>query len=230
MYLPHKRHYTYGPGSIPLTKQVVLFNGPPRSGKDAMISHLTPYLKFRHMKFAAPIKAMAAALLGIDQRGIETYKDEKHRLLTHPQQFVETPFGIKTAAPEQDTIRQLLIALSEDFLKVRYGDDFFGRVAVYEAGHSFDNMLLFSDCGFEPEITRFVRNMGPPNCILVRMHRTGCTFDGDSRSYLHGVGCEEIDVHNDDTLHNVGMRTLRAITKKWPNVEMLREPDWVKVL
>src|SRR5712664_4127279 len=62
-------------------KRVVFLNGPPKCGKDTVASHLVPYLQFESMKFAAPIKRMAAALLNMDVSTVERHKDGEFNIL-----------------------------------------------------------------------------------------------------------------------------------------------------
>lgn len=197
----------------------ILLNGPPRSGKDAITRELTPYIKFRHMKFASPIKRMVAALLEIQESTLENFKDVRSPVL----QLAGT-----STAEARDTPRNLLIALSEDLLKPRYGDDFFGRVFWQNAKNSAESLVVASDCGFESEVRRLVWSAGERNCFLLRLHRDGCTFDGDSRSYLPDGICRTWDIANDSTVHNATMKVLRIITQEW-QVPLQREPDWVKL-
>ncbi len=160
---------------------------------------------------------MVAALLDVSVSDIEKIKDDPHRLLQqhHP-------------ADEPNTVRELLIAISEEFLKPRYGQDFFGRIAVREAGQSTNNLLLYSDCGFAPEVEHVVRAVGPSNCLLFRMYRDGCNYDKDSRSYLSVDMCPTIDIYNNDTVHNTTMVCLSRI-RKYLGVELLKEPEqWIK--
>ena len=193
-----------------MNKKIVLFNGPPGSGKDPIVSALVPYLKFQHMKFAAPIKRMIAGLFDIRLSVLEQGKDLPSKILNG------------------DTPRDLHIAISEDLLKKRYGDDFLGRIALHEATRSSNRLLLYSDCGFQEEVEHVVRAVGPSNCLLIRLHREGRTFEHDSRSYLPDGMCASVDVHNNDVMHNVAMRCLRHIVRHL-HVELEKEPDqWIK--
>jgi len=190
--------------------QLVLLNGPPRCGKDTLVQQLVPYLKFSHLKFAAPIKRMVAGLLNVD--------------LKHIEEFKEMP--VKSLRDE--TIRYTLIRLSEEFMKPRYGDDIFGNLLWNEAKNAANKLVLVSDCGFASEVNRVVQRAGARNCLLVRIHRTGTDFTGDSRSYLPNGMCETVDLHNDKTLHWLTVQGLRVIMNKFPAVETLKEVDWTK--
>ena len=199
----------------------VLLNGPPGSGKDTVAQHLVPYLSFVHLKFAAPIKRMVAALLQCDQRTLEATKDVPNRML----RFLD-----KELTTRDDTPRQLLIALSEELLKPRYGNAVFGNLLWTEATKSSSSLFVVSDCGFESEVARLVSSAGPRNCMLFRLHREGHDFTGDSRSYLDINGLASKDIHNNLTPHDLTMRVLHGIIRQWPELEsqLLKEPNWIK--
>lgn len=198
----------------------VLLNGPPGSGKDTVAQHLVPYLRFTHLKFAAPIKRMVAALLQCDQRTLEATKDEPNRMLRYEN----------SAIRRDDTPRQLLIALSEELLKSRYGDSYFGNALWTEACNSSSNLFVVSDCGFKEECDRLVSSAGASNCLLIRLFRSNHDFNGDSRSYISIPQVATKDIHNNLTPHDLTMRVLYGIIKQWPEVEgqLLKEPNWIR--
>lgn len=193
--------------------QLILFNGPPGCGKDTVVRCLTPYLKFTHLKFAAPIKRMACGLLNCDMRWLEANKDT----------FI-MPLGYNSKV----TLRQFLIDLSEKFFKPLYGEDVFGNLLWKEAKDAANSLVLVSDCGFSAEVSRVIQSAGKSNCLVVRINRIGCNFDGDSRSYLRDVGCADVDIYNDRDTHWLTMIALRVIMKKFPKVEFLKEPEWLR--
>lgn len=196
----------------------VLLNGPPGCGKDTVASHLIPYIEFKHLKFASPIKRMVAGLFQCSMSELEACKDKRNRMLRHDN-FPTT---------EDDTPRRLLIALSEELLKPRYGNSFFGNVLWSEARISTQELFVVSDCGFQAEVERLIASAGERNCLLIRIHREGHTFDGDSRSHMPDGLCQTIDVHNNLTIHDLTMRVLSATIRKWPEIPLLREPEWIK--
>lgn len=200
--------------------KIVLLNGPPGCGKDTAVSHLVPYLNFSHLRFAAPIKRMTCALLGEDTKWLEENKDQPIRTLRRAD---------GAAIANIDTPRQLLIALSEDLLKKRYGNDFFGLVMNREIEKAAQKLVIISDSGFSEEAGPVIRKWGPPNGLQIQIHGRG-NFDNDSRSYwqLPGLLCKK--VHNTDTIHDLTMRCLYAMIKTWPTMreDLLKEPQWVK--
>lgn len=198
-----------------MSKVFVLINGPPGCGKDTAVQHIAPYLHNRHLKFSAPLKRMAAALLDKPVSWIEANKESKVKHLI--------PEGRGTLM----TVRELLIWLSEDVMKPKFGEDVLGRLLWNEAQDSPSQLFLVSDCGFAPEIRRVIGNAGRGNCMLVRLHRLDHDFTGDSRSYLPDGLCNTVDVWNDHSIHLLAMKVLRHIQRHF-TVTLLQEPIWVK--
>lgn len=197
----------------------VLLNGPPGCGKDTAASMLVPYIQFKHLKFAAPIKRMVAALLECSMSTLEEIKDRPNRMLRF-EDYV---------SKRDDTPRELLIALSEKLLKPRYGSSYFGNVLWGEATTSGSKLFIVSDCGFTSEVSRLIHSAGKSNCIIIRIHRSGHSFDNDSRSYLPDDLCKTVDIVNNLTPHDLTMRVLNVIIRSWRGeVELLREPEWIK--
>jgi len=198
---------------------IVFLNGPPGCGKDTVTSQLVPYINFQHLKFAAPIKRMVCGLLNEDTRWLEENKDLPHRMLRASD-------GVYNA--NIDTPRQLLISLSEEFLKKKYGNDFFGYAMVNEIRKSANSLIIISDSGFASEALPVLRQFGHPHTLQICIERPGHDFSNDSRSYWGIPGCRKRTVYNDGTLHDLTMRSLYAIIRQFPETELLRDPDWIK--
>lgn len=193
-------------------KYVVLLNGPPKCGKDTIVSHLVPYLAFHHMKFAAPLKRMAAALLDMNVEMVEKLKDGEFDILSKEYEEEDVNFGgNKYTYGEKDTLRRLLIRISEEFLKPTYGDTFFGRIAARELRRSSYPLAIFSDSGFVSEAGTVIRTFGQQNTILIRLHRDGCNFDNDSRAYLPDIAGVNRDINNNGTIAETTFRVASAI-------------------
>lgn len=199
--------------------RIVFLNGPPGCGKDTAVSHLIPYLHFSHLKFAAPIKRMVCGLLNEDTRWLEENKDAPHRTLLLADGAVIANI---------DTPRQLLIALSEDLLKKRYGSTFFGHVMNNEISKAASKLVIISDSGFLDEAGPVMRKWGVTNCMQIQISREGCNFEGDSRSYWEHKDIHRRLIVNRTTPHDLTMSVLYAIIKRWSDVELLKEPTWFK--
>lgn len=194
---------------------VVFLNGPPRCGKDMLAAELTPYLQFSRAKAAAPLKRAFGAFLDLDMQGIEDHKETKSRILQRRDSI------------DMDTVREGLISLSEDWAKVRYGEDFFGRILGRDIANSTAKLTIVTDAGFEAEVNSVINRIGWRNCLFIRVHREGCDFKSDSRSYLSPKGIVQYDLDNNKTKYEVTMIALHMITRTF-DVPLLKEPAWIR--
>ena len=200
--------------------KIILFNGPPRSGKDTAadiayeMTNADPFMK-SSLKFAKVVKEGAHHTLGlIRPNGVpyahgffESNKDEKIR-------------EFRGFSP-----RETYIWYSEEVMKPRYGPAIFGEILADQIGPGAPDAVIFiSDSGFLEEVEVLLDRYGPAALTLVRMHRSGCTFDGDSRSYLglSDWGVKTFDIRNDGTteqlafeisnlLHELDIPQLRVV-------------------
>lgn len=156
---------------------VVFLNGPPGSGKDyaAKVLEEAPDLTVVHYKFAEPLKEMASALLEAPVSWIEQNK-----------QTILPLYGVN--------VRQILIDISEKYMKPCYGKDIFGKIAAEHISEEMQwndandeeqpDIYVFSDCGFDSEVHHVLKLFGNENALLVRLYREGHSYEGDSRSYI----------------------------------------------
>lgn len=184
--------------------RVTLLNGPPRSGKDyagELIATAPAALglaagpKVHVDKFARRLKESAHALYGIfvGLRPAPHDHFENRKDAALPHFFGRSP-------------REVYIALSERHMKAMHGRGIFGRLLAEDLEAEFPSRgsgleldeLIVTDSGFREEAEALLEHLRPSSCRLVRLRREGCTFDGDSRSYLDlsdlGVPC--LDVEN----------------------------------
>lgn len=193
-----------------MTKRIVLLNGPPRCGKDTAGQILREEFGAVPQKFAHALKvgthALFAAMLGdlADDAGGDPchddayYEDRKEEPM--PEFLGLTP-------------RQAYIAVSEVLMKPTFDRQVFGRILADRIAHSgtAHPIHVVTDSGFEPEGMVLVDRFGAHNCTLVRLHRPGCDFSGDSRSYIDLPGVRTLDVQNDGTVDNLRALLLGAL-------------------
>ena len=204
-------------------KHVVFLNGPPGCGKDLVASHLTQYLAFEKMKFAAPIKRMAAAMLGISDGSLERLKETQFAILSKETKLDNGMFGTeKFEYGEKDTLRQLLIRISEEFLKPTYGNTIFGRIAVKELLRSSYPLIVFTDSGFVEETDTVIRSVGQRNTILIRLRREGCDFRSDSRGYIPNIAGANRDIENNRPIAHTTAQIAVAIRNHF-KIQLLKE-------
>ena len=186
--------------------KIIFVNGPPGAGKDTVAAIISRhYASVRRYKMSKPLKAAVGEFFMIP---LQTW----HKM-TETQEVKET----KQPLLQYDTPREALISLSEDWAKPRYGNDIFGKLAAQYLGQpTASPYTVISDSGFRDECLPIIKRFGGKNCLLVRMHRDGCTFVGDSRSYIELADHQvtEVDVYNNQDLEMLEM-SVCAHVDKW---------------
>jgi hypothetical protein len=202
---------------------VLGLNGPPRSGKDTIAqmileeSTLDIPIKIDHL--SEPLRRIAFAMVG--------------RVYVHDQADAYEEFKSTLFPQFNRTGRQLMIDVSESFLKPTYGQQVMAQMLV-ERNKNFSGLLIVPDSGFVCEIaplhewcnptprqnrggsslTRTVNN----NFFVCRVHRDGTTFKGDSREWVYADN--EMDLANNGSLDDLTIQvrhlTSRLRELKWP--------------
>lgn len=187
-----------------MTNKVVFINGPTRSGKDTAALIAVKHFGARTYKMAAPLKNAVSAFFGLD--GYE----ERHLYETDAKdQKCDRLFG--------HIPRQVLIDFSERWAKPLFGSDVFGRHAIrFIQEPTQAPFTVISDSGFRSEAEPIVGWLGARRCLLIQLSRPGCTFEGDSRSYieLDDLGVTTVQVHNAHNKDIFELQIERAI-RKW---------------
>lgn len=182
---------------------VILLNGAPGCGKDTLANYLMANgTAQRKLSFKAPMFEIAMAMLGRDvfYEYMEAYNDRARK---------EIPF---TGTPGM-TPREFMIYISEKCIKPVFGNDYFGKRLVESIG---DATCVVSDCGFAKEIHPILK--AGHQVTLIRLHRQGFTFDGDSRSHIyltpwnHGKEYTEHDVFLFDGEIKSAVETIKIIS------------------
>ena len=149
----------------------VILNGPPGVGKDTIadlmvsegfVKHQMKAILYQHTADHCRIPLFIFETMASDR----LLKDKPTTLLN----------GL--------TPRQALIHVSENVYKPRYGLDYFGQAAAKACVDQNSRFTVFSDGGFDEEIEPLQEVFDV--VLIVRLHREGYTFEGDSRSYLTG--------------------------------------------
>lgn len=149
-----------------MSKIIILLNGPPKCGKDTignLLNLMLPSVEL--IKFAEPLRVFIKTTLGITDAELEARKDEHVPLFDR-------------------TIRQAMISYSEDFCKEQFGNRYFGKLAVQRIQRSTADVVVVTDSGFVAEALEVCDAFGPSNVTLVHLHRSGTSFEGDSRSHI----------------------------------------------
>jgi len=156
--------------------KVILFNGPPSSGKDFAANFVkNNFDGVRTDKFARILKNRTHSLYGFHWREWDYYEDCK-----------EVPnddfFGL--------TPRQAYIKVSETYFKPIHGKRIFGEMLLRDIKDRKFDVLVISDSGFVEEAEVLMEEYGTENIMLVRVIREGHDFSSDSRSYLELPGAQ----------------------------------------
>lgn len=171
---------------------VIFVNGPPRAGKDTLANHLCGgFVGFRNVKLSGVLKERTHALYGLVHDG---------RPLPHDH--FEACKDVELPSFMGLTPRAAYIGASERYWKPLHGDDVFGRLLVRDMERGlWTRGFVVSDSGFAAEAAPIVERFGAANCLLIRVHAEGrgCTFAGDSRSFIGLRGVATADLWNDGT-------------------------------
>lgn len=176
------------------TKPIIVMNAPPHSGKDFLTDYIIQsYLDVDHYEFKTPMYQMAAKLMGLS---LYTFTRNYNT-----EGWKDTPNPLCNGK----TVRELMIAISESMVKPFFGKDYFGDYAarqikeVEEETHC-QFTSVFSDGGFDSEV-RVLARAFPGRVVVVRIHRDGTSFDGDSRSFLEDdeLYFNSLDIENNGT-------------------------------
>ncbi len=173
--------------------KIFLLNGPKYSGKDTGGAWLAA--KYGTVvKFAEPIKRAVTAVYHAGNR------DDFDKYDT--PELKDLPQGVYLGK----TCREVQISVSEDWLKPFHNNPkVFGYFLINDIQRRQDMPNLLSrrnyfvtDSGFEPEAEALIDMYGAENMFLARVHCDGCTFTGDSRSYINldKFGVKSMDITN----------------------------------
>lgn len=179
--------------------RIILLNGPAGSGKDSIgkeiLNQGLTYSKIR--KFAEPLKRAVSAFFNLTPAEYDFYFETYEGKNTRSYRF----FGL--------TPREWLIKFSEDYAKVNGGKDVFGVLLADEIEKDFKEgyeTIIVTDSGFQDEALALLRKFdGKADVLIVRLHRNGYTFAGDSRGYITFkdfvvFNPMELDIDNDSML------------------------------
>lgn len=170
--------------------KIFLLNGPPRSGKDTATKFMSQEYGGVEVKFATPLKKAAAAIYlnGDDERFATEFDTAEMKDIPSDQFFGKTP-------------REVQIAISEQFLKLFHDTKVFGQILgnhiehLKEKGHE---LFFVSDSGFRDEAQVLADRFGKNSVVLIKIHREGFDYKGDSRSYINldDIGVKTFNITN----------------------------------
>lgn len=169
--------------------RIVILNSPPRGGKDHGASFLTKLINdsddtntavHREMKNA--LIDITATMLGMSRGSFLKNYDAP---CSHSKTgwFKDVPMYIVADNPLLSK-RQALIHMSERVVKPFFGKEAFGLIEANKVGSEHEDYVFYSDGGFPEEVYPLIEKVGAENVMVIRIHKEGCSFEGDSRQYL----------------------------------------------
>ena len=150
----------------------VLLNGPPGVGKDTLADMLVQAHGFDKFQMKTELNKAVAYHYGMPLAEFEA--------MANARDLKDIPSPLL----DGKSPRQAQIHISEDIIKPKHGKDYFGRMAALSCNKQHTTMAVFSDGGFKEEIEPLEQTFSM--VVIIRLHREGYTFEGDSRSYLEG--------------------------------------------
>ena len=150
---------------------IILFNGPPRSGKDAAADFFKER-GFKHLSFKYQLYKETIRYFDVNEQWFMTrYKNRQEK---------EVP----SALLGHMSCREAMIYVSEQVIKPKRGLDYFGKQVANEIDLNKDYCI--SDGGFIDELIPVINTVGSKNFVLVQLTREGCDYSTDSRRYFDG--------------------------------------------
>lgn len=150
---------------------IVLFNGPPRAGKDAAADFFKNK-GYKHLSFKYQLYKETSKYFNISHEWfMERYDDRSVKEVPHMD------LGHMSC-------REAMIYVSEKVIKPKRGLDYFGKQVADEIDLSKNYAI--SDGGFVDELIPVINKVGKDNFILVQLTRDGCDYSSDSRRYFDG--------------------------------------------
>jgi hypothetical protein len=207
---------------------IVIFNGPPGSGKDESCLYFEN-LGYKHLSFKKELFKETINFFGVSEEWF--MKDYNNRFTK------ELPVSQLKINGSELSRRDAMIYVSEQFIKPKYGKEFFG-LKLAEQIQPVASYCV-SDGGFEEELIPIINKVGADRIILIQLTRDGCDFSSDSRKYIHGKETKISDfhvlskkfnirtyrIHNNGTLQEL-QNVLQLIHKKECDVQNKKTEDY----
>ncbi|QOC54410.1 hypothetical protein Atoyac15_46 [Aeromonas phage Atoyac15] len=189
--------------------RVYILNGPAGIGKDTLAQMLVQTMcqwgqRADRLEFKGALIRIAKAITGVsDGEWDRLYRrDQKER--------AQAVYGGLSA-------RQLLIKISEEWVKPQFGKNHFGSLALADVNKLGTGHYFFSDGGFIEELLPMVE--AGHHVTVLRLFRDGYQYagSGDSRSYIklaeaaaHGINVMDFELEDGNpgaTVHEILLKS-----------------------
>ena len=167
---------------------IVIFNGPPGSGKDEAASYFKENFGFGNLSFKYQLFKQTIRHFEVNEEWfMEGYNDREQK---------EKP----AVALNGMSRREAMIHMSEEIIKPKEGKDFFGRCVAEEIED--DHNYALADGGFFEELAPIIERVGSENIVLVQLTRFGHDYSSDSRRYFNGNLIKEYAINGVTSIDN----------------------------
>lgn len=151
---------------------IVIFNGPPKSGKDEAAKLYKEQFGFDNLSFK-----------------YQLFKETISHFEVNEEWFMEGYENREIKEKKEHALngmsrREAMIHVSEDIIKPKKGKDYFGRMVSEEIEEGKNYAI--ADGGFIEELEPLMEKVGAENIVLVQLARFGCDYSSDSRRYFNG--------------------------------------------
>lgn len=182
---------------------IIVINAPPRSGKDEICKLLVKESpNVAHEEVKELLFQIAVSSAGITRPLWDAL---------YTREYKEKPTPYLQINGVQCSPREWMIHCSETIVKPHFGKSAFGRAAVERLKNNYasDEIIIYSDGGFAEELAElsdYAYGTGG-EFFLARVHREGCDWGNDSRTWLsladNGIFGHERDFENQEGLLHV---------------------------
>lgn len=154
-----------------MEKKIVLFNAPKNVGKDMICDFLVgEFENSEKFEFKKHLVRLCKIIYSISDDDWDKYSSREYKEVKM--------FNGKS-------IRDILIEVSEEVIKPKYGRDYFGILTGKDIDNSSSEYFFGSDCGFYEEVESAAKDVVTSQVpLLFRIFKDGHDFSGDSRGYI----------------------------------------------
>ena len=168
--------------------KVIVLNGPPQCGKDTIGKEL---VKSIDKAIQGEFKGL---LLKILKQTLNLSDDTFDMMYANRElKDVKQPFF------NGKSIRDIMISISEDYIKPMLGQDYIGKYELTKIKRGNAKCIIYTDGGFYDEIRPLLED-DSIELHVIQIHREGCSFSGDSRGWLVGDYLFPIRINNDGSV------------------------------
>jgi len=171
--------------------KIIIANAPADAGKDEAIAYFKRKYGTHSFSFKTELIALTLKLYCISEALWNSWYTREGKELPRAELG-----GV--------SCRQALIRVSEMIVKPNFGKDYFGRAEAVKLKALADQGSIVAACsdgGFNEELGPLISTFGSENIYILRIHRPGRDFTGDSRNWIDHP---DIPIYNYFNVKNQG--------------------------